>query len=139
MIVISDLLADLDELYRGLGKLQYAGHEIIVMQVLDRDEIELPFSDSVIFRDIEPPGGGKSDEVFAEPWAFRKAYQAAMEQFIAEVRARCRFCGMDHVLLHTDDDLGLVLSHYLHERLQRGGQIAKHAGHMNTPVTEETS
>jgi len=132
VIVLSDLLADLDELYRGLGKLQYAGHEIIVLQVLDRDEIELPFSDSVIFRDIEPPGGAKGEEVFAEPWAFRKAYKAAMQRFIAEVRARCRFCGMDHVLLHTDDDPGLALSHYLHERLQRGGQAAKHPGHMST-------
>jgi len=131
VIVVSDLLADLDELYKGLGKLQYAGHEIIVFQVLDRDEIDLPFGDSVIFKDIEPAGGAKPEEVFAEPWAFRKAYQQAMQRFVDDVRARCRFCGIDHLLLHTDEDLGLSLSHYLHERLQRGGQIAKHAGHMS--------
>ncbi len=136
VIVISDLLADLDALYRGLGKLQYAGHEIIVFHVLDRDEIELPFGDSVIFRDIEPPAGGKGEEVFAEPWAFRKAYRQAMEVFIEEVRTRCRFCGIDHVLVRTDQDMGLALSHYLHERLQRGGQIAKHAGHMSSQHTQ---
>jgi len=131
IVIISDLLADLDELYKGLGKLQHAGHEILVFHVLDRDEVELPFGDSVIFKDIEPAGGGKAEEVFAEPWAFRKAYQKAMQAFIAEVRARCRFCGIDHVLMHPDQDLGLTLSHYLHERLQRGGQVAKNAGQMS--------
>ena len=56
------------------------------------------------------------EELFAEPWAFRKAYKAAMEQFIREVGQRCRGGGVDHVLLRTSDDLGMALSHYLHSR-----------------------
>jgi len=131
VIVISDLLTDLDSLYNGLGRLQYSGHEILVFQVMDRDEIELPFRDSVIFRDLEPAGGGKPEELFAEPWAFRKQYQKAMDAFIKEVKRRCQFCGIDHELLLTDQDLGLTLSHYLHQRLQRSAGQAKHAGHMS--------
>src|SRR6185295_12262044 len=45
VIIISDLLTDLDALYRGLGRLQHHGHEVLIFQVLDRDEIELPFDD----------------------------------------------------------------------------------------------
>ena len=122
VVVISDLLCDLDAFYDGLGRLQHNGHEILVFQVLDADEIELPFKDSVLFKDIEG-----AEQLFAEPWAFRKAYKKAMEEFIADVAARCRFGGIDHVLLKTSDDLGVALSHYLHGRnvagVRRGGKV----------------
>jgi len=122
VVVISDLLVDLDSFYKSLGRLQHNGHEVLVFQVLDEDEIELPFRDSVLFKDIEGP-----EQLFAEPWAFRKAYKAAMEDFIAETGRRCRSAGIDHLLLKTSDDLGLALSHYLHGRQvvgsRRGGKI----------------
>src|SRR5918997_2134856 len=53
VIVISDLLVDLDSFYRSLGRLQHNGHEVLIFQVLHEDEIELPFRDSVLFKDIE--------------------------------------------------------------------------------------
>ena len=116
VIIISDLLTDLDAFYDGLGRLQHHGHEVLIFQVLDRDEIELPFDDSVLFQDIEG-----DEELFAEPWAFRKAYKAAMEQFIDEVqqplplRAASIIC-----CCRPSEDLGLALSHYLHGRQRRG-------------------
>lgn len=111
VIVLSDLLTPLDPFYESLGKLQYAGHEVIVVHILHRDELEMPFKDSVIFRDIEG-----EEEIFAEPWAFHKAYQAAMEQFIQESRQRCQYCGIDYLQVLTDENLGAVLSNYLHNR-----------------------
>ncbi len=128
VIVISDLLTDLDSFYTALGRMQHQGHEILIFHVLDGDEIEMPFDDSVLFRDIEGGGGsGPAEELFAEPWAFRKQYKAAMEQFINDVGNRCRFAGIDHLLLRTDEDLGTALSHYLHSRhtagTRRGGKI----------------
>jgi uncharacterized protein (DUF58 family) len=122
VVVISDLLVDLDSFYKSLGRLQHNGHEILIFQILDDDEIELPFNDSVLFKDIEG-----DEQLFAEPWAFRKAYKHAMEQFIDETTTRCRSAGIDHVLLKTSDNLGLALSHYLHGRdvagVRRGGKI----------------
>jgi len=117
VVIVSDLLTDLDGLYDGLGRLRHAGHEVLIFQVLDPDEIDLPFKDSVLFRDIE--GGPGAEQLFAEPWAFRKAYKAAMEQFIAEVRARCTAGNIDYLQLRTQDDLGAALSHYLHRRGNR--------------------
>lgn len=113
VVIVSDLLTDLDAFYKALGRYQYAGHEMIVMHVLDPDEIDMPFNDSVVFKDIEG-----EEELHAEPWAFRKAYKRAMEDFIAEVGRRCRFANVDHVLMRTDEDLGLALSHYLHRRMR---------------------
>jgi uncharacterized protein (DUF58 family) len=139
VILISDLLTDLDALYLGLGRLQHQGHEILVFQVLDRDEIELPFDDSVLFRDIEGAltAEGKPDELQAEPWAFRKAYQAATRSFVDDVARRCRSGGIDHLLLTTDTDLGFALSNYLHAR-QRNAVGKRHAGKIEATQSEGT-
>jgi uncharacterized protein (DUF58 family) len=126
VIIISDLLTDLDAFYDALGRLQHEGHEILIFQVLDPDEIDMPFQDSVLFRDIEGRSG--AEELFAEPRAFRKAYQAAMETFISDVRSRCLYAAIDHLLLRTSDDLGTALSYYLHRRQAAAG--AGRAGRM---------
>ena len=116
IIIISDLLTDLTTFFDGLSRLQHRGNEILVLQVLDRDELELPFNDHVLFRDIEG-----TEQLFAEPWGFRKAYCAAMQQFIAEVSEGCGNRAVDHLLLQTDQDPAAALSHYLHarERIQQ--------------------
>ena len=111
VIVVSDLFTDLDRFYEGIGRLQYRGHEIMVLHILDRDELELPFKELVLFRDIEG-----AEELFAEPWAFRKAYQEAMRDFVDSARNECGNRGIDYLLLPTDQDLGDALSHYLHAR-----------------------
>jgi uncharacterized protein (DUF58 family) len=113
-IILSDLLTNLDDFRDGLRRLQYRGHEILVLHVLDPDELELPFNDLVMFRDIEG-----QEELLAEPWAFRKAYQAAMVQFLDEVRGGCGKRGIEYLLLRTDQPLADALSHYLHARERR--------------------
>ena len=119
MIIVSDLLTDLDSFYDGLSRLQYRGHEIIVLHVLDRDELELPFDDLVLFKDIEG-----TEELFGEPWAFRNAYRTAMQQFVDGVRETCGGRAIDYLLLRTDENVGDALSPYLHarERMQPFGQ-----------------
>jgi len=111
VIIISDLLTDLAAFYDGLARLQYRGHDVLVVQVLDKDELDLPFNDLVLFRDIEG-----QEELFAEPWGFRKAYCAAMEQFVADVRRSCGDRSIDYLLMRTDQDLADSLSFYLHAR-----------------------
>ncbi len=64
------------------------------MQVLDRDELELPFDGPTVFHDIEG-----EEELFAEPWAFRRSYQKAMNEFLESVRKDCGARGYDHVRL----------------------------------------
>ncbi len=110
-IVISDLLTDQDAFFDGLQRLQHRGHEVLVMHVLDPDELDMPFNDLIMFRDIEG-----SEELLAEPWAFRTAYRDAMQQFIDGVRSGCGNRGIDYLLLRTDQPLADALSHYLHAR-----------------------
>ena len=119
MVIVSDLLTDLDSVYDGLNRLRFLGHEVLVLQVLDRDELELPFDGPTIFTDIEG-----DEEVFAEPWAFRRSYQKAMTDFLDGVRTECGARGYDHVRFLTDEPLGESLSAFLHNRdaVGRGGR-----------------
>ena len=88
---------------------------MLVLQVLDRDELELPFDTPTVFRDIEG-----DEEVFAEPWAFRRSYRRAIESFLDEVKRECGSRGFDHVRFFTDEPLGATLSHFLHGREESG-------------------
>src|SRR5262245_36737881 len=111
LVIVTDLFTDLDAVYDGLNRLRFLGHEVLVMQVLDRDEMELPFDGPTIFRDIEG-----AEELFAEPWAFRQSYKRAMQDFLDEVRRECGGRGYDHVRFFTDEPLGDSLSYFLHAR-----------------------
>ena len=115
IVIVSDLLTDLDALYAGLNRLRFSGHEVLVMQVLDRDELDLPFDGPTIFKDIEG-----DEELFAEPWAFRRSYRAAMDDFLAGVKKECGARGYDHVRFFTDEPLGDSLSYFLHSRQEVG-------------------
>ena len=66
LVIVSDLFTELETVYDGLDRLRFLGHEVLVMQILDRDELELPFEGPTIFKDIEG-----DEQVFAEPGAFR--------------------------------------------------------------------
>ena len=120
VVILSDLFTSLEDLYDALGKLQHLGHEILVLHVLHPEELELPFTSSVLFRDIEG-----TEEIFAEPWIFRDAYKKAMENFVSEVRTRCQYCGIDYLLVRTNQDLAKTLSAFFHSRALRG-PVRKH-------------
>ncbi|MEM7394100.1 MAG: DUF58 domain-containing protein, partial [Verrucomicrobiota bacterium] len=108
------LFVDLDRFFESLGRLQFQGHEILLFHVLHRDEIELPFEGSVVFEDIEG-----EEEIHADPWAFRKDYRRAVEDFIAQVKDQSMRRGIDYLQMTTDENLEHVLSRYLHWRQRR--------------------
>jgi uncharacterized protein (DUF58 family) len=113
LVIVSDLFTDLDSVYDGLNRLRFLGHEVIVLQVLDHDELDLPFDGPTVFHDIEG-----DEELFAEPGAFRKAYQGAMKEFLDDVRRACVGRGYDHVRFCTDDPLGAALGLFLRSRAE---------------------
>ncbi|MDG3008271.1 DUF58 domain-containing protein [Paludisphaera mucosa] len=115
LVIVSDLLTDLDTLYGGLDRLRFSGHEVLIMQVLDHDEVDLPFDGPTVFKDLEG-----EEELFAEPRGFQKSYRAAMDDFLHGVRKACGARGYDHVRFLTDEPLADALSRFLHTRLEAG-------------------
>jgi uncharacterized protein (DUF58 family) len=115
-VIVGDLFTDLDAFYDGLNRLRFLGQEVLVLQVLDRDEAELPFDGPTVFHDIEG-----DEELFAEPSAFRRSYQRAFAEFLDGVSLECGARGYDHVRFFTDQPLGASLSAFLHARESTAG------------------
>ena len=53
MVLISDLLAPIDTLDRNLGSLVASGHEVMVFQLFDPQEMNFRFETATLFEDME--------------------------------------------------------------------------------------
>src|SRR6476646_1084756 len=53
ILFFSDLLEPSEEVALGFKQLRFHGHEVIIFQTLDRDELEFPFTEPKIFEDLE--------------------------------------------------------------------------------------
>jgi len=114
IVVLSDLFDDPDHLLLGLQHLRHKGHEVIVLHVLDRAELEFPFWEATLFRGLEA-----YPELLTDPRALREGYLEQFNEFLARVKQGCRNQDIDYVRLTTDKSLGVALSAYLAHRLAR--------------------
>lgn len=114
MVLISDLLAPLDDLRPALTALGACGHEMIVFQVLDPAEFSFPFQGPAQFRDVET---GQS--LYVDPAVGRKRYLERLEEHLAAIDRICQEAGMPCRRLSTDRPLELALFDFLSERARR--------------------
>ena len=94
--------------------LRHRRHEVIVFHVLDPAEVDFPFRDTTLFKGLEG-----MPEILTEPHALRRAYQAELGAFLAELKRGCQMIDIDYVPLRTDQDLDGPLSTYLASRSTR--------------------
>ncbi len=111
VILISDLLADAEDVVSGLEHMAYAGHEMIVMHVLDHDEWHFPFVENVLFEGLE-----EQTQLLADPQSLRASYLDALERFAARVETACLRHRADYLAVNTRDTVDAVLSGYLARR-----------------------
>jgi uncharacterized protein (DUF58 family) len=116
LFVLSDLFDETEDLLAGLKHLRHKKHEVIVLQVLDKAELEFPFLDATLFRGLE-----QWPELLTDPRSLRDGYLSEIQTFLHDVETGCRAQNIDHVRLLTDAPLGVALSGYLAHRLARKG------------------
>ena len=122
MVLISDLLAPVEELEEKLGRLTASGHDVAVFRILDPREIDFDFEDALLFHDIE-----SEKDLFIEPAAAKRNYLKRLTEHGDAARAICQKLGVDYLPVITDAPLDQVLSNYLRQRQQRGKNIQRHA------------
>ena len=61
VILISDLFSDVGDIMRGLQRLRYGGHNVIVFHTLDPHELKFPFKGTWQFDGLEGEEEGKED------------------------------------------------------------------------------
>lgn len=118
VILLSDLIEDDGSFKRALSFLRHRKHEIITFHVLDPAEIELPFDEPSIFKDME------SQRVLpTDPVALRASYKRELEMFLARCREVCSQVYADYKLIRTDEPLDKSLTEYLSWRSRRRAHI----------------
>lgn len=111
VLLFSDLLEEADGIKEAFQQLRFLGHECLVFQVLDRDEIEFPFTDAAVFRDLE---SGTRRTV--DPTAARQRYLTRFEAFLEDYRQLFRDLEMPHCVVRTDVEPWQALTMFLAER-----------------------
>jgi len=112
--IISDFFADPDQLVEGMRRLTHAGHEPILFQVLDPQELAFDFERLMRLDGLEQSGKLKID-----PKAIRNAYREEITHHVEELKRHARALSCDFVSLTTSQPLDVVLSTYLARRAAR--------------------
>lgn len=113
VVIVSDLLADVEGLRRGLRLLRSAGHDVLVFHVLDDDELDFPFRGPTRFEGLE-----LDQHLACNPRALREGYLAAMGKYLEAVRHGCAVNQADYAVLRTRQPLDSALATYLSNRLR---------------------
>ncbi len=108
IILISDLLDKPEEVVRGLKQFRSRGSDVMVFHVLDRDELEVPFEEPTIFRDLE-----EDLKLLTDPRSVRSAYLKTVHSLIEGYREACAAHLVDYSLFNTSIGLDRALVRYL--------------------------
>ena len=112
MIVVSDLLADVDETLAGLQVLRQRGHDVLLFHIMDDDELDFPFAGPARFEGME------SDErLRCNPRALREGYLRSLGQFLAAVRRGSAVNGVEYALVRSSDPFDAALLTLLSRRM----------------------
>jgi len=108
IILISDLLDKPEEVIKGLKQLRSRGNEVIVFQLLDRDELQFPFKEPSRFQDLE-----EDLQLLADPQAIRSAYLETLRSLMEAYRQACFAHQIDYNPFDTSVGLDRALVKYL--------------------------
>jgi len=114
VVILSDLFDDVSKIVAGLRHFRHRRHEVVIFHILDSAELDFPFQQTTLFKGLEG-----MPEVLADPYALRRAYQAEIGAYLAELKTSCQIIDIDYVPLRTDMTLDLALSSYLASRAAR--------------------
>jgi uncharacterized protein (DUF58 family) len=109
--IFSDLFDDVAGILAGMKHFHHRRHEVMVVHVLDRAELELPFDRVTLFKGLE----GLPD-VLTDPRSLRKAYRRELDAFLRQVAGGCRAQQADYLLVTTDEPLDVALRTLLTRR-----------------------
>jgi uncharacterized protein (DUF58 family) len=115
IVLISDLLAPVDELQNHLGRLAAAGHETVIFQVIDPNELTFDFHRPVLVRELE-----SERELYLEPEIIRAEYQRRLAGHNRQIETVCRRLGIAFQRVVTNQPLELALLEFLRSRSRRG-------------------
>jgi uncharacterized protein (DUF58 family) len=111
LVLISDLFTDPEAIRDAMARVKHRRHDLIVFQVLDKQEKEFLFQDAAPFEGLEG-----EERLRVDPRALRKGYLEALERHLESVQRTARGFGFDYQQVMTDDWLGPPLAAFVARR-----------------------
>jgi uncharacterized protein (DUF58 family) len=96
IVIISDFLDDTTALFDALAQFVHRKFEILLLQIADPDELDLPAFNAAKFVDLET-----AETVQVDPEEIRAAYQARMRQLVAGLAREADLRQIQHRLIDT--------------------------------------
>ena len=111
VVIISDLYDEPERVVRAVARLRNRGNDLIVLQVLDPAELDLPFDEAANFEDMET-----GEAIPVVPALLRDQYRTLMQEHTAALRHLMREERIDYALFNTAQPLDHALFAYLADR-----------------------
>jgi uncharacterized protein (DUF58 family) len=108
VIIFSDFFAEVEPLLDCLQHLRFQKHDLVLFQLLDRQELDFPFDRPIRFVDLESPAS-----VLAEPAVIKQQYTKALNAHQAALKAGCNRFNAELHTVATDLDYEKVLGNFL--------------------------
>jgi uncharacterized protein (DUF58 family) len=117
VVLISDMLSDLVALQESLSLLRSIGHEVIVFQVLDPQEIEFNLDQAAMFEDLET-----GRKMYVDPAAARRQYLERFSAHQQSVLNGCQDLGIDYRRMLTNEPLETAMFDFVRARMSLMGR-----------------
>jgi uncharacterized protein (DUF58 family) len=111
VVIISDLYDEPERIVRAVARLRNRGNDLIVLQVLDPAELDLPFDDAANFEDMET-----GEAIPVVPSLLRDQYRTLLREHTATLARLMREERIDYALFNTSQPLDHALFTYLADR-----------------------
>ncbi|MEM9281091.1 MAG: DUF58 domain-containing protein [Verrucomicrobiota bacterium] len=111
IVLISDLLAPLEELETQIGYLTAGGHDLVIFQVLDPRELDFDFDKATHYRDQET-----GQDLFIDPSVARTGYLEKLNAHLEAVRQLTARHAVHYHLVPSHEPLERVLFDFVSQR-----------------------
>ena len=111
VILLSDLWLEPADLVRALQHLRYRKHQGIVLHLLDRAEVDLPYEKQVTLEDLET-----GERLQIDPAVLREPYQRQVQAYLTEVRRACSSSDVEYHPMYVDQPYDKALVQLLSRR-----------------------
>jgi uncharacterized protein (DUF58 family) len=120
VVMISDFLTEPEPLLQPFGYLRGRGHELLMVRVLDRSEIELNLEQSSMLRDLET-----GREIYIDPAVARSEYRRRFAEHQAQLLDLCHRRSARLVTVTIDQPLEIVLLELIGQTVSRPVEMAE--------------
>lgn len=111
LLILSDLYEPAEKVRDALGPLRDAGHDVVVMQVLDPAELNFPFDSAGTFEDLE-----SGEKIPVVPGRLRQQYTQLIQDHVQTVERLLGEGRVDYLLVDTSKPVDERLFEYLVRR-----------------------